>query len=321
MQVERKVDLMFKKLAQFVFVAFTGIISVSPALAQDAGSQIDSEHSTARLYLASTKDPGDNLNVGVARASGVINLSADNSSAPDFDFTIYPADKNPSPSNSAANRPEQNQDFTVIAFKSRSVEPLNDDTYRVSGDLTLTYVEREVSYDPTEAYSGPTYGPPVVVSQTQSASFEFRRAIPSGNPANAEWIASTTVSGEDFPELLNAVSSTDWPAFVADERCTMPSNPGQADFSGPSCTGEVAELADRKDLSCDTSAMVGEDFSGEVCTQIAPTVIAPDKGQTFSAKRHHENTDPNLLIANEVQIQLHLLTTGSAYSTFAAAGK
>ena len=312
---------MFKKLAQFVFVALTGIISVSPALAQTSVSQIDSEHSTARLYLASTKDPSDNLNVGVARTSGVINLSADNSAATDFDFTIYPADKNPSRSNSAATRPEQNPDYTVIAFKSRSVEPLNDDTYRVSGDLTLTYVEREASYDPTESYSGPTYGPSVTVSKTQPASFEFRRAIPSGNPANAEWIASTTISGEDFPDLLNAVSSTDWPAFVADERCTMPSNAGQADFSGPSCTGEVAELADRKDLSCDTPAMVGEDFSGEVCTQIAPAVIAPDKGQTFSAKRHHENTDPNLLIANEVQIQLHLLTADYSSTVSVAAGE
>ena len=312
---------MFKKLAEFVFVALTGIISVSPALAQDSASQIDSEHSTARLYLASTKDPGDNLNVGVARTSGVINLSAGSSATPDFDFTIYPADKKPSPSNSAANGREENPNYTVIAFKSRNVEPLNDDTYRVSGDITVTYVERVASYDPTEAYSGPTYGPSVTVSQTQSASFEFRRAVLPGNSAGAEWIASTTVSGEDFPELLNAVSSTDWPVFVADERCTMPSNIGQADFSGPSCTGERVDVAERKDLSCDTPAMVGEDFSGEVCSQIAPTVIAPDKGQTFSAERHHENTDPNLLIANEVQIQLHLLTTGSAYTTFAAAGK
>jgi len=46
---------MFKKLAQVAFVALTGMISVAPVFAQDSVSQIDSEHSTARLYLASSK--------------------------------------------------------------------------------------------------------------------------------------------------------------------------------------------------------------------------------------------------------------------------
>ena len=67
--------------------------------------------------------------------------------------------------------------------------------------------------------------------------------------------------------------------------------------------------------------MVGEDFSGEVCTQIAPTVIAPVAGQTLSAMRRHKNEQPGQLLANEVQIQLDLLTKGSAADTFADAGK
>jgi polyisoprenoid-binding protein YceI len=312
---------MSRNLAQFGLVALTGLLSVGPVFAQSSVSQIDAEHSTARLYLASTRNPGDNLNVGVARTSGVIDLSAGDPAAPNFDFTIYPADKKQSPYGSAAERRKDNRDYTVIAFKSRSAEPLNAGTYRVSGDLTVTYVERVATYDPTEAYSGPTYGPAVTISQTQPASFEFRRATPSGSSAKAEWIASTTISGEDFPDLLNAVSSTDWPVFVAGERCTMPSNVGQEDYSGPTCTGERVDVAERMDLSCDTPAMVGEDFSGEVCTQIAPTVIAPDKGQSFSADRRNDNSNSNLLVANEVQIKLDLLTTDSGASTFASVGK
>jgi len=43
------------------------------------------------------------------------------------------------------------------------------------------------------------------------------------------------------------------------------------------------DVAARKDLSCDTPAMVGEDFSGEACTQIAPSIITEDQAQALSA--------------------------------------
>jgi hypothetical protein len=309
---------MLKKSLIPAFVALASAFSVAPVFAQDSFSVIDSEHSTARLYLASSKDPGDNVNVGVARTAGVVTLNDGESGTPNFDFTIYPADKKSSPADSDANK---KPNYTVISFKTGRVVHLDANTFRVTGELTTTYVEREASYDPTEGYSGPTYGPAVTVSRKEEATFQFRRAPRAGASGGSEWIASATIAGEDFPELLTAVSSTDWPVFVADEHCTMPSNAGQEDYSGSTCTGERVDVAARKDLSCDTPSMVGEDFSGEVCTQIAPTVIAPDNGQTFSAKRRNMNEQPGQLIANEVQIQLDLLTNGSASNTFAAAGK
>jgi hypothetical protein len=312
---------MSKKSLIPALVALTSAFSVAPVFAQNSVSAIDSEHSTARLILASSNDPSDNFNVGVARASGLVKLNADESETPNFDFTIYPADKKSSPVGSNANGRGEKPNYTVISFKTGRVVPLTADTFRVTGELTTTYVQREASYDPTEGYSGPTYGPSVTVSQSEEATFEFRRSPRTGASGGTEWTAASTIVGEDFPELLNAVSSTDWPVFVADEHCTMPSNPGEADFSGPACTGERIDVAARKDLSCDTPGMVGEDFSGEVCTQIAPTVIAPDQGQTFSAKRHHKNEQPGQLVANEVQIQLDLLTTGSDSTVSVASGE
>jgi polyisoprenoid-binding protein YceI len=311
---------MFKKLSGFALAALTGLFSVAPAFAQSSVSQIDAEHSTARLYLASTKNPNGDLNVGVARASGVIKLNSGDSATPDFDFTIYPADKKPSLAESAADRREQESAYTVIAFRSRRVVALEVGTYRVSGDLTLTYVQRVATYDPSEGYSGPTYGPAITSSQTQPASFEFHRATSSGNLANAEWIASSTISAEDFPALLSAVSSVVWPVFVADEQCTTPSTVAE-DFSGPACTGEVVEVAARKDLRCDTPATVGEDFSGEVCTQITPAITASDQRQTLSVKHYHKNADADRLVANEVQIQLDLLTTSSTSTVSVASGQ
>lgn len=309
---------MLKKFSRIALIAVAGFASVAPAFAQSAVSRIDAEHSTARLYLASSTNPGSNLNVGVARTSGVIKLNATDSAVPDFDFTIYPADKTPS---LAANRREVKPNYTVIAFKSRRVVPLAADTYRVSGDLTLTYVQRTVSYDPSEGYSGPTYGPSVTLSRTEPASFEFRRATPSGSTASTEWIASSNISVEDFPQLMTAVSSTVWPVFVTDEKCTTPSNVGSEDYSGPACTGERIDVAARKDLRCDTPLTVGEDFSGEVCTQVAPSMITPDQTQSLSAKHHHNKADANHIVANEVQIQLDLFTTGPGSTVSMAAGQ
>jgi hypothetical protein len=309
---------MLKKFSKFALAAVAGFVSVAPAFSQNTVSRIDAEHSTARLNLASSTNPDANLNVGVARTSGVVKLNSADSATPDFDFTIYPADKNPS---LVANRRETNPDYTVISFKSRRVVPLAADTYRVSGDLTLTYVLRTVSYDPSEGYSGPTYGPSITLSQTQPASFEFRRATPSGSNAGAEWIASSNISVEDFPELMTAISSTVWPVFVADEKCATSSNAGSEDYSGPACTGERIDVAARKDLRCDAPLSVGEDFSGETCTQVASSIVTPDQGQSLSAKHQHNKTNANHIVANEVQIHLDLFTTGPGSAISVASGQ
>ena len=310
---------MFKKLSEFALVAVAGVFSIAPVFAQDSVSQIDSEHSTARLYLASSKNPSDSVNVGVARTRGVVKLTAGNSATPDFAFTIYPADKKSSPANSTADHRGESSDYTVISFKSRRVVPLAADTFRVTGDLTTTYVQHVASYDPSESFSGATYGPSITHSQNLKVTFEFRRVTDSGNSGTGEWTASATVHGEDSPELLNAVSSTVWPVFVEDERCAMPSNVGE-DYSGPACTGERVDVAARKDLHCEAPATVGEDFAGEVCTQADPFLIT-DPGQTLSASRHHQNADSSRLVANEVQIQLDLLTTSSSPAVSMASGQ
>jgi len=309
---------MLKKFSEFGLIAVAGFVFVAPAFAQSSVSRIDAEHSIARLYLASSTNPDINLNVGVARTSGVVKLNSADSATPDFDFAIYPADENPS---LASNRREAKPGYTVMAFKSRRVVPLAANTYRVSGDLTLTYVQRTVTYDPSESYSGPTYGPSITLSQTQPATFEFRRATPSGNTAGAEWIASSNISAEDFPQLMTAVSSTVWPLFVADEKCTVPSNLGTEDYSGPACTGERVDVAARKDLRCDTPLAVGEDFSGEVCTQVAPSIVTPDQGQSLSAKHHHDKADAKHIVANQVQIQLDLFTAGPGSAIAVASGQ
>ena len=217
---ERMGRKVLKTLAWVAWLTVTGIFLIAPVMAQDTVWRIDSEHSTARLFLASSKNPEAEDNVGVARTSGVIDHEAGDPSRSDFDFTIYPADK-------TADESGKNPDYTVIRFKSTHVVPVNEETFRVTGHLTLSYVERSMTADPSEAYSGPLYGPPVHQSVTQEAVFEFHEVSPAGTEKAtddiAEWLASSTTIGEDFPQLLNVVSTTNWPTFVADERCVVPS--------------------------------------------------------------------------------------------------
>ena len=289
---ERMGKQMLRKSVLAVLLVTVGMMVALPAIAQNTLWRIDSEHSTARLFLASSKNPDAGDNVGVARISGVIDHEAGDPSRSGFDFTVYPADK-------TADESGKNPDYTVIRFKSTQVVPVNQETVRVTGDLTLSYVERSVTADPSQGYSGPLYGPPVHHFVTQEAVFEFQKVSPAGTQTatdnQTEWLASSTTIGEDFPQLLNVVSTTNWPTFVADERCVVPSV-GE-DFSGPSCTGETVERIARADVQCYMPS-VGEDFAGEICTKTSPT-----------------------LVANEVEMQLDLRLAKTAPAMAAISGQ
>jgi hypothetical protein len=283
---------MLRKSVLVVLLLIGGMTVALPAVAQNTVWRIDSEDSTARLFLASSKNPASADNVGVARTSGVIEQKAGDSTTADFDFTIYPADK-------TADQSGNHPDYTVIGFKSTDVLPVNEETFRVTGDLTLSYVERSVTADPNEAYSGPVYGPPVHHSVTEEAVFEFHKVSPAGTQKatdnRAEWLASSTTIGEDFPQLLNVVSTTNWPTYVVDEQCVVPSI-GQ-DFSGPTCTGETVERRARADVQCDVPS-IGQDFSGVICAETSPVQVA-----------------------NEVQLQLDLHLTKAAQAMAAISGQ
>jgi polyisoprenoid-binding protein YceI len=318
---------MFKRSALVLLVVLSSLIFVAPGLAQNAVWRIDSEHSTARLFLASSRNPADTVNVGVARAIGLVNRNTDDSATPEFDFTIYPADKTASLARfkeEQENEKHGNQpDYTLISFKSTRVVRVDKTTIRATGNLTLAYVTRLVTYEPTAAYFGPTYGPAVTHSVRQEALFEFHQVNPSGAQAakngNAEWSAVSIINAENFPELLDAVAATDWPTFVADEHCVMPSTMGE-DF-GPSCTGESVEPAPRKDLHCQMPTTVGEGFAGEVCTQTSFPMVLTDPAEIDWEARHHRSGEPNELVANEVQIELDLHLTSTNFAPERTSGE
>lgn len=287
-------------------IAFGGQV----ATAQSDGTKIDSDHSTARLILSSSQKAESSINVGVARMNGEVRWNANDPAESVFKFTAYPADENEPGVSPDDKKPGKNipdtANYTVITFKSNQVVPGENGTVRVAGDLTVTRVERIATYDPSEAYSGPTYGPAIVRSVTREAVFVFQQAkmtdaATKGDPTI--WVASSLISGEDFPQLLNAVEATDWPVFVSDEQCTMPLTVGE-DFSGPACTGERVDTAARTDVHCEMPSTVGEDFSGEVCTGTPLQIEANDTTQDKIEPQYHQSGTTNQLVADQVKIQL-----------------
>lgn len=302
---------MARMFEALILSAFAGIFCANPAPAQTTAWRIDSVHSTARLYVGSSNRKDARINVGVARLSGELLQSAGNFLPSSFTFQIYPADKNAKPAQSqgggSAAVGSGRAGSTVIAFQSKTVELINENSLRVRGELTATYVSRAAEYDGlSKGYSGPTFGPPITHSMKRVASFVFRVVPNSGTQeakrGNPEWTATSAFPNQAFPELWNAVVTTDWPAFVLGEQCTAPSGIGE-DFSGPACTGKVVEPAPRTDALCAMPSEVGEDFTGVVCSG-TPLLALPKREEANGSGGSQAAGNSDQTIANEVEIEL-----------------
>ena len=265
-----------RPLAILTAVMF-GVVS-QLAFADGGTWALDSTTSSARLFQGSASNP-DSVNKGVARVSGKVKLDTNDLGHSVFDLTIYPADEQwghsltPEGTLPAGYVPDTT-DHTLLTFHSKRILMRGNGRLEVIGDLTMTRVERSMTLTPSEAYAGPVYGDPVVHTETREVRFLFpslNAALASGRltPVGLQERAALDLSGsarvghEDFPELLNAIQDTNWPAVVKNERCQMPSTVGE-DYHGATCTGTV--IAATQEDNCRMPATVGDDYSGPICT-------------------------------------------------------
>ena len=303
---------MAARFTGFVLYAFASLLFATPAAAQGTVWRINSAQSTARLYVTASNRRDARINIGVARLSGNI-LQGDGSVLPaTVAFQIYPADRNPKlrkPDEALPSSQTQiRANSTTIAFRSRTVQLLDQKSVLVRGDLTATYVSQTSDYDPSRGYSGPVYGPPVIHSVKREVGFVFRVAPPAGKrearKGSVEWSASSVIAGDLFPELWNAVVTTDWPAFMVNEQCNPPADAGE-DFSVPACTGKLIEPVPPTDTHCDMPPSVGEDFSGATCDG-APLPVVPKREKQSHVKSGQSNKGSEANMANVVEIELVL---------------
>lgn len=221
------------------------------SLAPSGSFRLDTHNSWAQLATDGTTQFGrqkTTFTIGAGRMAGQVTLDAANPALSTFDFVVYPATSMISPideegkfrSEWAANLANQ----TLVCFHSKGVYPTEDGHLRTTGILRVTRVDRNVDADPSGAYSGPTYGPPIIHRTQQPATFVFAAPTSVGKDQAMvlETSGTTKVFREDFPQLVKTVISTYWPPVIQDEHCEVP-DPGEA-FSGTRCTGTMIKIPD-----------------------------------------------------------------------------
>jgi polyisoprenoid-binding protein YceI len=237
---------MLKHAALFALVGVFALGVPDKPTSTEGSWQVDARHSDARLITDGTTDYGKtkiDVALGVARVNGRITLDNADPTKSNIEFRIYPA---------TAMTPAIDEDgkflnhwlmnmsnHTLVCFHSKQVTRKSDGKLQATGDLILTRVDRNVDATPSEGYSGPVYGPPMLHRVSREATFVFDLPASDANGSKGGEIlatGSTSMHREDFPQLVRAVLSTYWPPVVQDENCQAPSDPTES-YHGSECTG------------------------------------------------------------------------------------
>jgi polyisoprenoid-binding protein YceI len=251
--------------------------------------QVDARHSDAKLITDATTDYGRtkmNLTLGFARVNGRVTVDDSDPTKSNIEFRFYPA---------TSMAPDIDEDgkflshwlenlsnHTLVCFHSKKVVRTADGRLQATGDLTVTRVDRDVQADPTEAYAGPVYGPPMIHHTSREATFVFDFPAAAGNGQKESSInasGTTSMFREDFPQLVRTVISTYWPPVVQDEHCQVPD--ANEAYSGAQCTGtylstpglpDAPHAANAEDIGVPTNfnAIVGNHLTVLVQLRFAP---------------------------------------------------
>ncbi|HKM90690.1 MAG TPA: hypothetical protein VJX29_08745 [Candidatus Acidoferrales bacterium] len=248
---------MTHKLAGFALAAMLVGASALPAFAQSANWTVDSNHSSARILVQGDLDgKSQSITLGGANVSGTLRLDRDDPAKSTVEFNVYPATAGPN----AASPDPADAPYILLSFHSEKASLAADGKLQVTGLLTATRVERQAVMEANDAYSGPVYVSSVVSQAQREESFVI--AVPASDPADRsatiEVSTGVKIYREDFPELVNAVLATNWPATAQDKNCEAP-RASSEDYAGTLCTGSAVTLPS----ITRTVATSSEDYPGD----------------------------------------------------------
>jgi polyisoprenoid-binding protein YceI len=268
-QIRAGGNTMLKKIAVLAAAVILALavlgLGFSPKPASMAGSwQVDSRHSAAQLITDGTTDYGktkEDFTLGFGRVNGHMKIDDADPSKSNIVFAFYPSTAmSPIIAEDGKFLTEwlSNQaNHTLVCFHSKTVRRTPDGKLEATGELAVTRVDRNVDATPSEAYSGPVYGPPMIHRVAREATFVFD--LPAGEGKDGGILASTsyTLSRENFPQLVKAVVASYWPPVVEDEKCEAPTGVSE-DYRGFRCTGMFMEASGLPPAP----GVAGEDYSG-----------------------------------------------------------
>ena len=291
---------MLKKIAVLAAAVILALavlgLGFSPKPASMAGSwQVDSRHSAAQLITDGTTDYGKtkvDFTLGFGRVNGHMKINDADPTKSSIVFAFYPSTAM-SPiiaedgkflsewlSNQANN--------TLVCFHSKSVQRTADGKLQATGELAVTRVDRNVDATPSEAYSGPVYGPPMStgwrakllsLSTSRPPMGRSRKTARSGRRPR------TPCPARISPTLVKAVVASYWPPVVEDENCEAPSGVSE-DYRGFRCTGMFMEAAGLPPAP----GVAGEDYSGTASNFNAVVgnhlnIMLPSAGTSYGRAR------------------------------------
>lgn len=202
--------------------------------------QVDASHSDAQLSTDGTTDSGKTkmtFALGFTRVNGTVKLDDSDPANSTFDFRMFPGSSMAPPIDEEGKVKLEwfthYANTTLMCFHSKGAKRTADGRLQTTGNLVLTRVDRNVELTPSEAYTGPVYGPPIIHRIPHEATFVF--GSPTAARGGLQTSGSTKVNREDFPQLLKAVIGTYWPPVVQDKNCNVPG--ASEAYSGAQCTG------------------------------------------------------------------------------------
>jgi len=268
-------------------------IAAAPAFAQSGGWTVDSNHSDARIAIdGKINGSSQSITLGAGGVSGTLRLDRSDLTKSTLQFTIDPAGSGPAAVGPNGETPDAGSlPATLLSFRSEKASRSADGKLHMTGALTVTRMEREALLDANEAYSGPVYVSRVVTHTQREQSFIF--AVPASDPADGgsakiKLEALVKINREDFPELVNAALSTNWPFTVQDETCEASPN-SREDYSGTLCTGSAVTLPS----ITRTAASAGEDYPGTDANSAEP-------GNLVTLALHLQLTPENAQLSSKI---------------------
>ena len=253
--------------AMIALITVLTSVSIS-AQSQDAW-EINPQHSVATLSLGSDSDV---LQLGVVRLNGEVVFESD-SEDPTVTFSTAPS------GGPGVNYPK-------LEFNSQQCRVTPEGKLLITGELSVTRVERSITADPNEAYAGQQYGPPEVHTATREITLVFPDPPPNRSSAAVMHLSGTgSVSRENFPQLAQSIALDHWPTqLVNDEKCIAPSTIGE-DYHGAICTGTV--IASVRNVMVPSGGGF-EDFAG-----LRPAVNANRNQVTIAVNLELKRVNPH----------------------------